>query len=253
MIKINLKEILKERKMTLKQLSDLSGVSSNTLSALQNQKNDSIHFPTLDKITSALNINVEDLIIKYDLNYEIMINIENFSLFKKSQCKLILKDIENSNNIEVFHLDFHIFQESIKTLKFYLLNIDLDDLVNITRNITDQSLKMKLEYDFTDFFEIISYLIFQEIIHENQINLDEVSSIMSYLLSSESTANKHLKNYVFSIKKSNIINDKYIVYKYNLNINFINNSIMIDSNSLEFNSLVFSKKIDNNKAYIIID
>ncbi|MFP3916242.1 helix-turn-helix transcriptional regulator [Lysinibacillus telephonicus] len=62
MIKINLKKILKEKKMTLKELSELTGISTTSLGALANGKSNGIQFNTLEKVLIALEIDIEELI-----------------------------------------------------------------------------------------------------------------------------------------------------------------------------------------------
>lgn len=62
MIKIKLKELLKERNMTLNELSQITGISAKTLSLFQNQKTESVHYKTLEKICITLNIKIQDII-----------------------------------------------------------------------------------------------------------------------------------------------------------------------------------------------
>ncbi|WP_369128005.1 helix-turn-helix domain-containing protein, partial [Ligilactobacillus salivarius] len=46
MIKFNLKQILKNKNLTLAELSELTGISTNSLGALANGKSNGIQFPT---------------------------------------------------------------------------------------------------------------------------------------------------------------------------------------------------------------
>lgn len=64
MIVIELNEILKERNMTAKELSEIIGLTEANLSILRSGKAKAIRFTTLDAICKALNCNPGD-ILKY--------------------------------------------------------------------------------------------------------------------------------------------------------------------------------------------
>ncbi|WP_436888720.1 helix-turn-helix domain-containing protein [Mammaliicoccus sciuri] len=66
MIKFNLKKMMKEKKITLKELSSKTGLSINTLSLLSTGKSKGIQFETLEKIIRTLDCSVKDLIILDD-------------------------------------------------------------------------------------------------------------------------------------------------------------------------------------------
>ncbi|PTE33829.1 transcriptional regulator [Mammaliicoccus fleurettii] len=66
MIKFNLKKIMKDKKVTLKELSSKTGLSINTLSLLSTGKSKGIQFETLEKIVSTLNCKIEELLILDD-------------------------------------------------------------------------------------------------------------------------------------------------------------------------------------------
>lgn len=66
MIKFNLKKVMKEKKITLKELSANTGLSINTLSLLSTGKSKGIQFDTLEKLIQSLKCNVKDLIVLDD-------------------------------------------------------------------------------------------------------------------------------------------------------------------------------------------
>ncbi|PTJ28478.1 helix-turn-helix domain-containing protein, partial [Staphylococcus simulans] len=66
MIKFNLKKVMKEKKVTLKELSRDTGLSVNTLSLLSTGKSKGIQFDTLEKIIQSLKCNVKGLIVLED-------------------------------------------------------------------------------------------------------------------------------------------------------------------------------------------
>lgn len=64
---LRLKELLRQKNMTIKQLSELSGVSLNTLYSITKRDSEKIDPVLLDKIVSALNPS-EDLLISPENN-----------------------------------------------------------------------------------------------------------------------------------------------------------------------------------------
>ncbi|MBB2508438.1 MULTISPECIES: helix-turn-helix domain-containing protein [Staphylococcus] len=61
MIKFNLKKVMKQKNLNISQLNEMTGISRNSLSLLINGKSQGIQFETMEKITRALNIEVEEL------------------------------------------------------------------------------------------------------------------------------------------------------------------------------------------------
>lgn len=61
MIKFNLKKVMKQKNLNISQLNEMTGISRNSLSLLINGKSQGIQFETIEKITRALNIEIEDL------------------------------------------------------------------------------------------------------------------------------------------------------------------------------------------------
>lgn len=66
MIKFNLKKLMKDKKVTLKELSSKTGLSINTLSLLSTGRSKGIQFDTLERIVNILECKIEDLIILDD-------------------------------------------------------------------------------------------------------------------------------------------------------------------------------------------
>lgn len=67
MIKINLKEVLKEKNITGKQLAEMINITPANMSILVSGKAKAIRFSTLEAICEALDCQVEDL-LKYEKN-----------------------------------------------------------------------------------------------------------------------------------------------------------------------------------------
>ena len=68
-IKVHLEEILKERGMTSKELSELVGITEANLSILRSGKARGVRFRTINKICWHLECDVGD-ILKFDGNLE---------------------------------------------------------------------------------------------------------------------------------------------------------------------------------------
>lgn len=62
MIKINLSRLLGERRMTQKQLSQLTGIRANTINDLYHEIAISLKVEHLDKICEVLNCSIDELI-----------------------------------------------------------------------------------------------------------------------------------------------------------------------------------------------
>jgi len=62
MIKVNLSRILGEKRLSVTDLSRMTGLNRAGLSKLYNEKTSSISFDTLEKVCIALECNIEDLL-----------------------------------------------------------------------------------------------------------------------------------------------------------------------------------------------
>ena len=67
MLNFKLKKILNEKGMSITDLHKKTGISRNSLTLLANGKSRGIQYDTLDKITTALNVNISELFeIEFD-------------------------------------------------------------------------------------------------------------------------------------------------------------------------------------------
>lgn len=219
--------------MSLKELSKLTGISSNTLSGIQNEKKESIHFPTLDKITTALDIEIEDLIKKigciYDLSLNIVVEKDNRS--DRSICEITLSEVHNNFEIQRLKLPFKFHEESVDDYKFLLIEINLKNLQNIKNSVIDNGLKVSIEENITDLFKIISYLISLELIKNEIVSIDSFGIIMSNLIKT---------NEYKDIIQRMLINLKEIKYTNKSKLLFIP-----DQDILKLNSLIYEMDVDN--------
>lgn len=80
MIRIDLKGILKKKGMTMTQLHEKTGISQNALSLLANEKSGGIQFNTLDKILTALQVEIGELIEQVGVLFKLSVNIQENTL-----------------------------------------------------------------------------------------------------------------------------------------------------------------------------
>lgn len=81
MIKIQLKEIMKEKNISIKEIFEETGISRNTISLMVHGKTTGIQFETLQKLLKVLDCDIEELIMyeKQDFNFGFLPQKDNFS------------------------------------------------------------------------------------------------------------------------------------------------------------------------------
>lgn len=130
MLTIKLKEILKERNMTMTELHKETGISKKHLSQMANHKTGGITFSTLEKIATALDMDYAEMFtfegtIKYryfmsaQINYHIHkfgfghYEVESdFKITDLEGVRTIARKIEETNNLptdSVIILNFQLF------------------------------------------------------------------------------------------------------------------------------------------------
>jgi len=172
MIKVNLRDILEEKKMTLTELSKETGITMKTLSAFQNQKVESVQFNTLEKITYALDITVEDLITKIVDVFNISIKFETIFNECSESGNFIITWWYNDEFYQNTPVQFKIIRENrenYKRIEFILAKIDdtlPNNLFTMPKIAYDYFERNNLFYNNNSFLELISYLLVQEYITE---------------------------------------------------------------------------------------
>lgn len=166
MIKVNLKKILKERKISLAKLSKATGISTNALSSFQNQKTESVYYPTIEAITKELDISVGELIEQVEEYYEVTVDINEKVVERKSCTALvhftgIEHDATYTHEIKfIYEYHSNSFLEQYNRLFIYLNDESNGDLPETIRNIIQN-------FDFTEngkgIYYCIGYLLLQEL------------------------------------------------------------------------------------------
>lgn len=234
MIKIFLRDILKQKNMSLKELSKLTGISSNTLSGIQNEKKESIHFPTLDKITTALDIQVDDLIKKIGCIYELSINIvvEQSNSSNKSICEITLSEIHDNFDTQRLDLPFNFHKGVVTDYNVLLIEINSNDLHSMKNSIIDNGLKVSIEENITDLFKIISFLISLELINNKIVDIDLFGIIMSNLIKNKENSKDIIQRVIINLKETKYINNSKL-------------SFIPDQDILRLNNLIYEMDIEN--------
>ncbi|TDL98523.1 XRE family transcriptional regulator [Macrococcus brunensis] len=181
MIKVKLKEILKERNMTLNELSQITGISAKTLSLFQNKKTESVHYKTLEKIAIALNIEIGDIIVNKEKSFLLNLKTENIKDYEykatlKIQC---VEEFQNeyeyeTKDKEYFETDLYFDLDIYKRKNYLRIFINIKSLDYSTipyefniekfyklKGIHEQNLDTSLEENF---LTVVSYLIAQNIL-----------------------------------------------------------------------------------------
>jgi len=90
-IGINLKNILSIRKISIKQLSEMTGIPINTLYSITKNDNKNVRSDTLQKIAAALDIK----------NLELIDFAEQYGIPNTDSEKYMLGTVEESSSIEI--------------------------------------------------------------------------------------------------------------------------------------------------------
>lgn len=171
-IKVNLKELLKERNMTLSDLSKITGITMKTLSAFQNQKVESVQFNTIEKVTYALDIAVEDLITKVTTTYEISLSFEDIYNTNEERGTFIIK-LYGDDLVRTMPVNFEISKSQFndrKRIEFHIEAIDREWPINIF-SLPELPYKYFIRnnnlINDNSYLELVSYLLIQEYIYMN--------------------------------------------------------------------------------------
>ncbi|MGG5340996.1 helix-turn-helix domain-containing protein [Enterococcus sp. AZ192] len=159
-IKINLKKILEDRKITITKMSADIGISANSLGKIINEKSTSIHFDTIQAILDYLEIPLEELFI-YSPHKSKKMNV--------TVSKIIIREVSESRGDFAREEDFDNYGEveytdvekTIWTAEFYCtlrynkykfsFKSDVDVAIN---HINNDILNGQIFYNEEDFKEI---------------------------------------------------------------------------------------------------
>lgn len=136
MIKFKLKEIMEDKNIKISELNEATGISRNSLSLLINGKSRGIQFETLEKIVSALNINIGDLFEKTFNNLEIILHDKKSVFVTRNESNYNRKN-KNTNKREKIALECTIYEDNIARKGYipYSLNLEFNPEPQLEVNI----------------------------------------------------------------------------------------------------------------------
>ncbi|AJK85911.1 MULTISPECIES: helix-turn-helix domain-containing protein [Lysinibacillus] len=169
MLKINLKEVLKEKGMSLSDLSRATGISLNAISAFANAKSTAVQFGTLEKILKVLEVDASELfqVIKSLASLRIESLPSNNSIWKNSYSFKVIAYYFDTEEIEEVLLDVVINSTFNVTRIFHSISylaIHEDVEVNyLALNINNNNSSILKAIDFL----IVHHLIENDLLEKN--------------------------------------------------------------------------------------
>lgn len=244
MIHFNLKKHLKEKDITISELSEKTGISRNSLGLLINGKSRGIQFDTLEKIARIIDIRIEDLfLMSFDtvdlIAFDKKLKDSDLATnYNHSYDKQILKCcVDIDNDIHDFYLRYQIDLE---------LNVLKDGKSELNIKID------KRKFDFLKLFLPVSNDINSEIAHLSyiylinqiiKVNKDYLKQLHESIPFSLEQISYEIIEDAFTISNSGILKMKnFNIVEDEYHINKINDSGIVtyisDENKITFTSLV---------------
>ncbi|MCC3711701.1 DNA-binding Xre family transcriptional regulator [Staphylococcus hominis] len=214
MLNFKLKKILNEKGMSITDLHKKTGISRNSLTLLANGKSRGIQYDTLDKITTALNVNISELFeIEFDkLIIKFQDKKKDFSTYTKlprgySEKKnwAIKCLIEEDENLKESYIPYEL-----------IFNIGAHSSVEIDINLRDHEfhdLLSSLFNNIEDFSLIFAYYFSQKVLENETYFIDHMNSVLSEDLYNDvfvyiRARGKFIKLVPISIKNKNLDKNK---------------------------------------------
>ncbi|MCD8911216.1 helix-turn-helix transcriptional regulator [Staphylococcus gallinarum] len=184
MIKFDLKKVMKQKKVNISQLHEMTGISRNSLSLLINGKSQGIQFETIEKITKALNVDINNL-FKNIFDY-VSINVTGIKTakghFPSMRDNIKIKEeieIMKDNNYSQYSfkvLDCSFIEDGIEKREYIPYRI-LTDITGSNQILVDVNIeKSALANEFKRVFDVS----FDEIIIRKIVNIYFIDKILQY-------------------------------------------------------------------------
>jgi len=139
MIKCNITEILKEKRLSITKVSKDTGLSRTTLTSLANNTSQGIQFDTLNTLLQYLNVSIENFLIHSKDMYEVECSIEEYSFNEHQNSGFInigIK-IKNGENVQRFYMYGDISKE--ENIPFLIVNLYIPSDSTLSDSIFDDS------------------------------------------------------------------------------------------------------------------
>lgn len=180
LIKVNLKQLLKKKGMTMTELHELTGITQNTLSLMANGKSNGIQFNTLDKILKATNSNINDLLEQTGELYELFVQREEEKLKEDDLLYFTYRLIARKNQNDESNIKIHFFLKhySIDNRKFVHIVYDKHELLDSFDELLIDNIFHPT--DESDILVPLSYLFAFDMIHHIQLESLSLNSLILF-------------------------------------------------------------------------
>lgn len=178
MIRVNIKDILKEKRITMTQLHKETGISQNALSLLANGKSNGIQFNTLEKILSATGTKIEDLL--EHIGEPFILSVELQGKKERKNCKhhkykIIATDAEGIEYSA--EISFQISrQDKMNGREFVLISYKESHLGFPYKLLND----LLFVIHDNEFLKIVSYLVAIDLFYQVEIKDLSLSSLILF-------------------------------------------------------------------------
>ncbi|WP_211344401.1 helix-turn-helix domain-containing protein [Paenibacillus lentus] len=196
MIKCNLAVLLAERGMNISELSERTGLSRNTLSALQNNTGKGIQFDTMDAICKLLDVLPGELFTYADVGFKYVFTHPNKQQIKTdAKGTRVLYAVKYSGfyEVEIF------YNEKIITMLGLLNTDDYPERTQVVFSVKDKSRLEKIPLIFRqEIFNNITDLALNEInvSYDLPIKIDRSSIEIKFL--DDEFIRKEIKDFINS-------------------------------------------------------
>lgn len=183
----NLKKILKDKNLTIKELSKKSGVSINTLYSITKRDNDMSRYDIVKKIASALDVTVKDL-TGYEIDETEIIDYDHSYSFASSK-----------EEFDKYHERHQKEEASRKAPKFVTYDENGNEIKDRPIKFTDASTSIQEEQAREKAYNLFNSILDQETLSQGR---EKIAIQLGEILSSYSTLNEIGRNAaVESIKR----------------------------------------------------
>lgn len=216
MIIFNLKEVLKQRGLTMTDVHNSTGISKNTLSLLANGTSKGIQFDTLDKLISSIKVPIQELILqkqdfeiipsKLTIDYDnnvIEYTVTVTDNINKDTFEIVMESPYNHNDgifiIEMFNPSYVSKDDSFVLLKTIIQNSSVysQNLITVPEKFTNLAKQDKQSaidfliddeersalFDMGNFFKdfqfLFVYLLISTIKRDVENNITKASELHS--------------------------------------------------------------------------
>ncbi|MCD3218541.1 helix-turn-helix transcriptional regulator [Mammaliicoccus sciuri] len=229
MIKFKLKEIMEKRFLKISDLHKSTGISRNSLSLLINGKSQGIQFDTLEKITRALNIEIEELFEKSfnEVKIEIdrLVNVSVKETYqtgtwdKETKKFQPTSDVEDGNTQEFIAIATRFIIDGTEiegTIPFnFYIEFNTENSLKLNVKLKEGAFKNDLIYLFDNIYNFqslfITYLTLKILYHMRTVKLPDISNDFQSINKSLMVTNDLNSNVIkFSLNDELILDPEYL-------------------------------------------